>query len=376
MNKTIILMFLLLTVSSVATAAPQPTPPTIPARGYILMDAHTGKVLAEGKAEERMEPASITKIMTAYVVGNELAAGHIKLSDQVLVSEKAWRMGGSRMFIEVGTRVSVDELLKGMSIQSGNDASVALAEHVAGSEEAFADLMNQHARELGLKNSHFTNATGLPDPDHYTTPHDMAILTAELIRRFPEVYADFSIREMTYNKITQRNRNHLLWRDDSVDGVKTGHTDSAGYCLVASARRDDMRLISVVMGTKSIKARERASQTLLNFGFRFYETHRLYRAGQPVNSVKVWKGASDQLPLGLKQDLYVTIPRGQYKQLQAVMDVHQPIEAPIEAGVQLGQLRLILAGTELLSQPLQSLAAIPEGGLFKRLGDSVRLWFE
>ena len=374
MNKILLLMLSLLCVSGELVAAPQP--PTIHARGYILMDAHTGKILAEGKADERMEPASITKIMTAYVVGNELAAGHIALTDQVLVSEKAWRMEGSRMFIEVGTRVSVDKLLKGMSIQSGNDASVALAEHVAGSEEAFVDLMNQHARELGMKNTHFVNATGLPDPKHYTTPHDMATLTAALIRNYQQVYADFSIHDMTYNKITQRNRNGLLWKDKSVDGVKTGHTASAGYCLVASAQRGDMRLISVVMGAKSIKARERASQTLLNFGFRFYETHRLYQAGKTVNQVRVWKGGADQLPLGLAQDLYVTIPRGEYKKLKAVMDVDQPIEAPVEAGRTLGQLHLKLAGKELLSRPLLSLTAVPEGGLVKRLGDSVRLWFE
>ncbi len=374
MNKIIALVLLLLFTSGGLAATPKP--PAIHARGYILMDAHTGKVLAEGKADERMEPASITKIMTAYVVGDALAAGHIALTDPVLVSEKAWRMEGSRMFIEVGTRVSVDQLLKGMSIQSGNDASVALAEYVAGSEEAFVDLMNQQARELGMKNSHFANATGLPDPEHYTTPHDMAILTAALIRRFPEVYADFSIREMTYNKITQRNRNGLLWKDDSVDGVKTGHTASAGYCLVASAKRGDMRLISVVMGTRSIKVRERASQTLLNFGFRFYETHRLYEAGKPVDRVRVWKGAVGRLPLGLEQDLYVTIPRGDYKKLKAVMEVEQPVVAPVEAGRVLGRLHLQLAGKELLSRPLLGLEAVPEGGLIKRLGDSVRLWFE
>jgi len=376
MNKTITLFLFLLSSSIELAAAPLPAPPSISARGYILMDAHTRQVMTEGNSDERMQPASITKIMSAYVVGEELAAGHIALTDQVLVSEKAWRMGGSRMFIEVGTRVSVDELLKGMSIQSGNDASVALAEHIAGSEGAFADLMNHYAELLGMRNTHFVNATGLPDPEHYTTPRDMAILTAALIQGFPKVYADFSIREMTYNHITQRNRNHLLWRDDTIDGVKTGHTESAGYCLVASAIRDDMRLISVVMGTQSIKTREQASQTLLNFGFRFYATHRVYQAGKLVHRVRVWKGESDQLPLGLAQDLYVTIPRGEYKDLHVVMDVDKSIEAPITAGARLGQLHLTLAGKELLSRPLLSLAAVAEGGVFKRLGDSIRLWFE
>ncbi len=363
-------------VSVLVSAAPAPVPPSVPASAYILMDHHTGKVLAEQDSNERMEPASITKIMTAYVVASELQEGNIKLDDQVVVSEKAWRMEGSRMFIEVNTRVSVSDLLHGVIIQSGNDASVALAEHVAGSEEGFASLMNFHAEKLGLSGSHFINSTGLPHDEHYTTAHDMAVLASAFIRHFPDIYAWFSIREFTYNDIKQSNRNKLLWRDETVDGVKTGHTEAAGYCLVASAEREGMRLISVVLGTESVRKRTSASQALLNFGFRFYDTHKLYSAMEPVTSVKVWKGEQDMLSLGVNRDLYITIPRGQYKHLNATMKINEQILAPVNAGEQQGELTVTLGEETLISEPLVALAMVQEGGIFNRISDHVRLMFE
>ena len=279
--KTLIFPLLLSLFTLTAGAAPPvPAPPAVAASGHLLIDMHSGRVLAENNADARLEPASLTKIMTAYVAFRELRHGKLKLDDQVLISEKAWKEPGSRMFIEVGKRVSVENLLKGMIIQSGNDASVALAEHIAGSEETFAGLMNDHARRLGMLNSHFVNATGLPHADHYTTPHDIALVTAATIREFPDLYKLYSDKEFVWNNIHQANRNLLLARDSSVDGVKTGHTESAGYCLVASAEREGMRLISVVMGTTSENARAKETLSLLNYGFRFYETHRLYGAGE------------------------------------------------------------------------------------------------
>ncbi len=273
-----------------ASAAIVPDAPSVGARAYILQDFDSGRVLAEVNADERMEPASLTKIMTAYVVFEELEQGKIAMEDQVLVSEKAWRMGGSKMFIEVDTKVSVEDLLKGLIIQSGNDASVALAEFIAGDEDAFADLMNQYAVRLGMTGTHFINASGLPHPEHYTTARDTATLAAAMIRDFPELYKIHAVKEYEYNGIVQHNRNKLLWRDESVDGLKTGHTESAGYCLVASAERDGMRLISVVMGSESERSRARESIALLSYGFRFFETHRLYGALEPLTEIRIWKG--------------------------------------------------------------------------------------
>jgi D-alanyl-D-alanine carboxypeptidase (penicillin-binding protein 5/6) len=340
------------------------------------MDMHSNALLAAEGIEQRLEPASLTKIMTAYVVFRELQAGSIRLTDQVLVSEKAWKTPGSRMFIEVNTRVSVDDLLNGMIVQSGNDASVALAEHVAGSEEAFANLMNDQARRLGMKDTHFVNATGLPDPEHYTTPRDIALVTQAMIREFPERYKMYSIREFTYNDIRQHNRNRLLWRGEGVDGVKTGHTDAAGYCLVASAQRDGMRLISVVMGTESEQARIEESQSLLNYGFRFYETHRLYGAGDRLTRARVWFGTTKEVTLGLAEDLYVTIPRQQYDRLDARTELRPSLRAPLEKGQTVGEVVVELDGQTVTRQPLVTLAAVPEGGIWRKVVDNVLMLLE
>ena len=359
-------------------AAPRliPNPPKLAAAGYLLQDFHSGQILAEDRADERMEPASLTKMLAAYAVIHELKSGNIKLSDQVQVSEKAWRMEGSRMFIKVNTKVSVEELLKGMIIQSGNDATVALAEYVAGSEGAFVHLMNEHARSLGMKDSHFVNSTGLPDPDHYSTPRDLAILAAAIIRQEAEFYAWYAEKKYKYNNIEQYNRNKLLWRDESVDGVKTGHTESAGYCLVASAKRKDMRLITVVMGTNSENARAQESQKLLNYGFRFFETHKLYAAMDPLKTLRVWKGESDNLALGLNRELYVTVPRGQYKELNASMTVDKEIVAPIRKGQSFGSVNVRLGDNVVAERPLVALQDIPEAGLIDRLMDEVMMMIQ
>ena len=292
-------------------------PPAIEAGGHLLIDVHTGHVLSENNADARLEPASLTKIMTAHLVFLEIEAGRIKLDDLVTISEKAWKMGGSRMFIEVGKQVTVKELLKGLIIQSGNDAAVALAEYVAGSEEAFAQLMNKEAARLGSTGTQFVNASGMPDPGHYTTPRDIALISRATILDHPDFYAWYAIKDYTYNGIKQNNRNGLLWKDATVDGVKTGHTEAAGYCLVASAVRDGTRLMSVVMGTDSIDAREKASSELLNYGFRFFETRRILSAGAALQQVKIWKGDTEQVAVGVASDVYMTYPRGDKESLQA-----------------------------------------------------------
>ncbi|WP_297527380.1 D-alanyl-D-alanine carboxypeptidase family protein [Thiohalobacter sp.] len=373
-----ILLSCLWLLASAALAAPLPVPraPDVGARGYILEDFHSGRVLAEKAADERMEPASITKLMAAYVIFKELAAGSLNLDDEVTVSERAWRMPGSRMFIEVGKKVPVRDLLKGMIIQSGNDATVALAQHVAGSEATFAEYMNRYARELGLAGSHFTNATGLPDPNHYMTARDIAKLARALIREFPEYYAWYSEKSFTWNGITQQNRNRLLWRDPSVDGIKTGHTESAGYCLVTSAEREGMRLISVVLGTASEEARANASQALLNYGFRFFETHRLYDAGTRLTEARVWKGEREQLPLGLAETLYITIPRGRYKDLDATMQLPGRLVAPVTEGTPYGSVQIRLDGELVAEAPLVALESIGEGSLWQRLRDEALLYVE
>jgi D-alanyl-D-alanine carboxypeptidase (penicillin-binding protein 5/6) len=359
-----------------AAHSPIPAPPSFSASSYILQDANSGRVLAEKNADERLEPASITKLMTTYVVYKALADGHISIDDPVLVSEKAWRMEGSRMFIEVGKRVSVDDLIKGVVIQSGNDASVALAEHIAGSESAFADMMNAEARALGLKNSHFTNATGLPGADHYMSARDIATLSAALIRDFPEEYEVYSEKNFDFNGITQHNRNKLLWSDDSVDGLKTGHTKSAGFCLAASAVHDGMRLISVVMGTGSERARATHSQALLSYGFRFYETHRIYEVGEELALPRVWKGEQENVPVGPEETLYVTIPRGQYDNLKARMELGARVMAPLGRGQPVGEAVVSLEGEEIERQPLVALQPVPEGGLWRQAVDTVLLWLE
>ncbi|WP_295584551.1 D-alanyl-D-alanine carboxypeptidase family protein [uncultured Lamprocystis sp.] len=352
-----------------------PAPPQIEAKGYLLVDFNTGAVLAESNADLRLEPASLTKIMTGYTLYRELAEGHVRLTDQVLISENAWRTGGSKMFVEVGKRVGLEDLLKGMIIQSGNDASVALSEHVAGSEQVFAELMNAQAQRLGMTNSHFVNVTGLPDANHYTTARDIAKVTVALIREFPQFYVWDGTKEYEYNGIKQHNRNRLLWQDPTVDGVKTGYTENAGYCLVASAKRDDMRLVSVVLGAKNPQARASDSLELLNYGFRFYESHRLYPGGEPVKSLRVWKGDREEIPIGPARDVLATIPRGRYAELSARMDQAPTLTAPIAQGARLGDIVVTLAGVEISRVPLVALEAVAEGGLWERTRDTVLQWF-
>jgi len=375
-----ILVFLWLANSAQVSAqtgpTPTPTAPDVPARAYVLMDYASGQLLGERQADDRMEPASITKLMTAYVVDVALRDGDISNDDRITVSEKAWRTEGSRMFIEVGKQVGLEDLMKGLVIQSGNDAAVALAEHVAGSEQAFAALMNHHAEQLGLTNSHFMNSTGLPDPDHYMSGRDIANLSRAVIREFPRHYALYAQKEFTFNKIRQYNRNQLLWRDESVDGLKTGHTESAGFCLTASAKRDDQRLISVVLGAPNEKARTSASQALLNYGFRFYNTHKLYDADQPLTQTRVWKGDPKELGLGLSEALYVTVPRGRYKDLRASMVIKPQIEAPVARGAELGRVRIDLDDEPVADVPLVALAQVEEGGLIGRLADQAIMTFQ
>ncbi|MDO6462444.1 D-alanyl-D-alanine carboxypeptidase family protein [Granulosicoccaceae sp. 1_MG-2023] len=357
-------------------AVPLPSPPQLSAKSYVLMDFHSGRVIAEHNVDERVEPASLTKMMTAYVVSAELAQGTVSLSDEATVSEKAWRMEGSRMFIEVNKRVTVEELLKGLIIQSGNDAAVALAEHIAGSEQGFVHMMNDYAAKLGMTGTSFMNATGLPDPDHYTTARDMALLAQAVIRDYPEEYALYAEREYTYGGIRQQNRNKLLWRDDSVDGLKTGHTASAGFCLVASAVRDSMRLISVVLGTNSDKARADQSQRLLNYGFRFYETSKVFVAGQPIKKVRIWQGETEELPVGVLRDVYITVPRGAGDSLQTEIELSDYIVAPASIGQKLGKTRVKSENEVIAEADLVSLANVNEGSLFQKAKDAVLRYFE
>lgn len=350
-----------------------PASPTIAARGYFLMDFDSGQILTEKNADDRLAPASLTKIMSTYVVFQELQAGQLALDELVIISKKAWKTPGSKMFIEVNKHVSVEDLLKGVIIQSGNDASVALAEHIAGDEETFARLMNQHAKRLGMINSNFHNSTGLPAKNHYTTAHDLAILSQALIREFPDYYQWFKEKDFTFNNIKQSNRNKLLWRDDSVDGIKTGYTEKAGYCLVASAKRNNMRLISVVMGTRNQNARARENQNLLNYGFRFFETHKFYDAQQKLTEAKVWKGETNILSLGINDDLYVTVPRRHYDDLKAVMSVDSRIIAPVGAGQTFGSIAITLQDETIIQKPLVALSPIAIGSIFQKLYDTVLL---
>jgi len=366
-----------LTAVLVAQAAVvKPTPPDVKARAYILQDFDSGKIVVEVNADESLEPASLTKMMTVYVTLAQLADGKFRIDDPVRISEKAWKMGGSKMFIEVGKEVPVEDLLKGVIIQSGNDASVALAEFVAGDETAFADLMNQYASQLGMANTHFVNSSGLPHADHYSTARDMATLAIALIRDFPVHYPLHAVRTYTWNNIKQYNRNPLLTRDDSVDGVKTGHTESAGYCLVASAKQGGMRLVSSLLGSKSEGSRLTETQALLRYGFRFFETDRLYEAGAVVTKARVWQGESEELELGISDDLYVTVPRGQIKKLDIGMSVEEQILAPVGAGQALGVVRVSLDGEAIAERPLLALNGVAVGSLWRRMSDYVKLWFE
>ena len=358
-----------------AAPTPIPPPPDLKARSYVLIDHDSGRVLAALDPDSRQEPASLTKVMTAYAVFRALKEGRIKLEDMVTISEYAWKQEGSRMFVEVGKQVSVENLIQGMIVQSGNDATVALAEHVAGTEPTFVQMMNTYAKELGMTGTSFTNSPGMPHPDHYTTARDSAILASALIREFPEYYRWYSQREFTWNGITQQNRNGLLWRDPTVDGVKTGHTESAGYCLVASAKREGMRLVSAVLGTESMRAREDANAALLNYGFNFFETRRLYAAGEPLTTARVWKGEQPQVGLALKRDLFVTGQRGHVGSVQAEFELPERLVAPLSAQTPIGKASIVVDGATIASHELYPANDVPAGGIFRRAADTVRLWF-
>ena len=375
--RIVALIALFLAAAAGATEVrPLPAPPIIGATSYLVIDARTGHEIAALEPDSAVAPASLTKMMTAYVVFRTLQEGQIQLGDEVTVSEKAWRAEGSRMFIEVGKRVTVEDLLLGMIVQSGNDASIALAEYVAGTESVFAEMMNQYAKGLGMLSSNFVNSTGLPDGDHYSTARDLATLARAIITEFPEYYRWYSVKEFTFNGIKQPNRNNLLWRDDTVDGMKTGHTDAAGYCLVSSAQRDGMRVISVVLGTSSSKARIDGSQSLLNYAFRFFETRLLFKAGETIATARIWKSANEMTALGVLEDLYITVPRGTYDSLESVQTIPAIIEAPVAQGQPLGELTISLDDETLISEPLRALADNPTGSFWQRTIDSVSLWFE
>ncbi|MBL6904746.1 MAG: D-alanyl-D-alanine carboxypeptidase [Gammaproteobacteria bacterium] len=373
----LLVVFMLASNFSVAAPAIIPRPPEIAATSYILLDAKTGQVLIEENADEALPPASLTKIMTAYVVTEEILSGNLALSDEVHISEKAWRMEGSKMFVGVDTQVEVEDLLRGIIIQSGNDASVAMAEHIAGSEEAFADMMNQYAEVLGLSQTFFMNASGLDTELYYNTmsARDLAKLAQATISRHAQFYPMYSEREFTYNDIRQSNRNTLLFRDRNVDGMKTGWTDAAGYCLVASAERDGMRLISVVMGTASEEARAIETQKLLTYGFRYYETHKLYDSNQVLTNVPVYSGALNAVDLGIEDEVYITIPRGQAESMTATVDVDEIIRAPLSDRQIMGEVRVVLDNNILYQGDVVSMQAVEQGGILKRFVDWITLLF-
>jgi D-alanyl-D-alanine carboxypeptidase (penicillin-binding protein 5/6) len=370
--------FLLLIAARVAAEEPvaPPAPPKLNFKSHYLIDFTTDRVLSANGADEQLAPASLTKLMTAYVVFGALESGRIRLDDRAHVSEKAWRMGGTRMFIEVNSDVRVEDLLRGLLIQSGNDAAVALAEHVAGSVEAFVTQMNVAAKALNMQNSMFRNPHGLPARGHYTTAHDLAILAKAIIGEFPDFYSLYAERQFSYNGIAQHNRNALLWRDPSVDGMKTGYTDAAGYCLVSSAARDGMRLIAVVLGAPSARLRNDGAQKLLEYGFTNYETHKLYAAGQEIDNARVWGGELEYAGLGLTEDIYVTIPRGAYPKLAASMDVVAELAAPLARGTTVGEVKISFAGAELVKSPLVVLTSVMDGGVWARMRDELQLLWE
>ena len=372
--SVVLVLVLMLSGKTMAQSALIPSPPQIAGSSYILMDAKSGRIIMESNSHERLPPASLTKMMTAYIVERELDEGRISKTDMVPISVQAWKTEGSRTFVREGTTVSVENLINGVIVQSGNDASVALAEYIAGSEGAFVDIMNQQARLMGMEGTHFENATGLPHNNHYSTAYDLAILARAIINDYPENYPIYAKKSFTFNNIQQPNRNGLLWRDDSVDGLKTGHTKEAGYCLVASAKRDNTRFIAVVMGTSSPKAREQEVQKMLNYGFRYYESERLFRAGQGLMDARVWGGQSDQVAVGLTEDVYVTIPRNTRDELESTVDLDSVIKAPIKVGDELGRVKVSLKGEVLVDQPVLALNEIPEGGFFKRIWDAIKLF--
>ncbi len=373
MKSALCLLSLVVALLVSSTSAAVPALTELPVRGHILVDFNSGRVLTERNSRQRLEPASITKLMSAYLFYDRLASGQLSLDDQVPGSRNAYSTIGSRMFIEVGSLVSVEDLLRGIVIQSGNDATVALAEYIAGSEAAFAQMMNATAAELGMRDSNFVNSTGLPDPQHYTTASDIAILARALIRQFPDYYQLYSERSFTYNGIEQHNRNRLLWRAPSVDGMKTGHTSSAGYCLVSSAQRDGMRLIAVVLGAEQISDRFEASQQLLNYGFGHFETHPLYAADQSLTEVRLWKGETGTLPLGVIEDTFVPLPKGRYDEMRAALLINARIEAPIQRGDAFGSVLIRLDDQEVADIPLVALQDVALSGWLGRLTDRVLL---
>ena len=376
-RRLIIALGCLLAHQAQVTAQPViiPAPPQLAAEGYLLIDAATGDAIVEHNAAQRLPPASLTKIMTSYIAAQELANGSISLDDQVPVSVKAWRMGGSTMFIVEGTKVRLEDILRGIIIQSGNDASVALAEHIAGSEESFADVMNQWAQRLGMNDTNYVNSSGWPDENHYTTARDLATLTVRLINDFPEHYAIYAERDFTYDGKWQPNRNRLLFRDDSVDGVKTGHTEAAGYCLVASAKRDGMRLISVVMGAASDDIRATESQKLLTYGFRYFETVPLYQAEESLRQVRLWGGQHGSIRLGLEEDVVLTLPRGARDSLTAEITLPPEVHAPLAKGQAVGTLSLTPPDSEPIELPLVALNGVQEAGFFSGFWDAISLFF-
>jgi D-alanyl-D-alanine carboxypeptidase (penicillin-binding protein 5/6) len=355
-------------------AVPIPSAPQVDARAYILVDYQTDKVLAAKEATVRMEPASLTKLMTAYIVFHELTIGKLKLEDMITVSEHAWRSEGSRTFIELGKPVSVQDLILGMIVQSGNDATIALAERIAGTEDTFAQLMNSTAKQLNMAGTHFENSSGLPSPQHYTTARDMSLLANAMIRDYPQYYKYYSIREFEHNGIKQQNRNGMLEKDPSVDGLKTGHTDSAGFCLVTSARRDGMRLVSVVLGSTSMKARENASAALLGYGFTFYDTKLVVKGGTVLATTRVWKASQSPADVGITDDLYMTLARG-HSDIKTAVDVLPKVIAPLNMDSNVGTLRVLSGGQTVATLPLHPLKPVPAGGWWRRLIDTIRLWF-
>ena len=368
-----VLMFSLLVGNAYAEVA---QPPELAVKAYLLKDFNSNRVLAEQQSQKRVEPASLTKLMTAYLSFKALKAGQLTLDQTLPISEKAWRVEGSKMFVDTTMTVNVDELLHGMIIQSGNDASIALAEGIGGTEEAFATKMNKEAARLGMKNTHFINATGLPDTQHFTTAYDLSLLATALVQDFPEQYKRlYSVKEYTYNKITQPNRNRLLWLDPYVDGMKTGHTESAGFCLISSAKRGEHRLISVVLGTANDNARATESQKLLNYGYQFFDTHLVYKAGAAITTQKVWKGSDNKLTATVSHDLYVTLPKGEYARAKAKVISKQPLIAPIAQGQEIGTVQFIIDGRIIDEQKLVASKEVKVAGIFGRLWDSFMLLF-
>ncbi len=377
MRTTTKLLFSLLLLPTICLAAAVAPTPTLEVKAYLLEDFNSGNQIAAYKNDDRVEPASLTKVMTAYVTFSAIKSGHLKLDQSVPVSEQAWKVEGSKMFIDPKVPVTVDELLHGMIIQSGNDASITLAIAVAGSETQFADMMNKQAAKLGMTSTHYMNATGLPDKEHYTTASDLAKLATALIRDFPDEYKRlYSVKEYTYNKITQPNRNRLLWIDANVDGMKTGHTESAGYCLIASSKRGDTRLVSVILGAKSEAMRATESQKLLNYGFQFYESTLVYKRAQAINRLRVFKGQDDSIAATVAKDLFLTLPKGDYARVKASMTSQQPLVAPIKAGQAIGKISFSLDGKVIGEQKLVAAKAVDEAGFFGRMIDSVKLMLQ